>query len=340
MKRLIFITTLFASIVGVKAQQLAQNQSAIIYYMPKTEIIAEVEYQRIENKVGMFYQYSKLYLGTDDIVTQNKTSYVIKSVRLHTRAVADANRYHILNNTKNTPGINLTDDGILCAINTACEKMETGQFEQKPMSSSNNSKSLVPLGEDQMLSGSVAKMAEGTAKQIYRIRENRFNLLSGEIDNMPTDGSAVKLILDELSEQEKNLCALFVGTRDTTTAYAYYTIDPGKNIDNEVLFRFSSFSGPVEPTDYSGSPVFISLKTMPMTYLQDEKNSKKYKADKNAIYYNIPGKAEITIKDGNKLLNKSVLTIAQLGIEVPIDPSWLNKKITINPVTGLIRQIE
>ena len=77
-----------------------------------------------------------------------------------------------------------------------------------------------------------------------------------------------------------------------------------------------------------------------MTYLQDEKNSKKYKADKNAIYYNIPGKAEITIKDGNKLLNKSVLTIAQLGIEVPIDPSWLNKKITINPVTGLIRQIE
>lgn len=45
-------------------------------------------------------------------------------------------------------------------------------------------------------------MAEVAAKQLYRIRESRLNLVTGEVDELPADGESFKLIIQQLDEQE------------------------------------------------------------------------------------------------------------------------------------------
>ena len=59
------------------------------------------------------------------------------------------------------------------------------------------------LSEELLMAGSTAKQAEVAAKQIYRIRESRLNILTGEADNLPPDGDAMKLVIEQLEQQEK-----------------------------------------------------------------------------------------------------------------------------------------
>lgn len=320
------------------AQKIEKNESSLVYYMPKTEVLLQVEYERTDAKAGMFYQYAQRYLGIDDVVKENKVSYKIKSVSFQTRTVADKNRAYTIKNNNYNIGISLTEDGILCGINTRNTTKVNNRFTYKTDTpeTETEQKNYVPLGEEQIMSGSQAKMAESTAKQIYRIRENRFNLLAGDVENMPTEGESVKLILNELKQQEDALCALFTGTKTTTTHYAYYQIDLTNAVTNATLFRFSTLAGPVEATDLSGSPVAVTIQHGKPDYVTTQK---EHKPSKDAIYYNVPGNASIEIMYNKQILAQTDLKVAQLGVAVPLETAWLFKKIIINPETGLVSQV-
>ncbi|KAI4367809.1 hypothetical protein C825_000006 [Parabacteroides sp. ASF519] len=67
------------------------------------------------------------------------------------------------------------------------------------------------FSEELLMAGSTARQAEVAAKQIYRIRESRLNILTGDADNLPPDGEAMKLVIQQLEEQEKALTNLFTG---------------------------------------------------------------------------------------------------------------------------------
>jgi hypothetical protein len=102
------------------------------------------------------------------------------------------------------------------------------------------------------------KMAECVAKQIYRLREARVNILSGEAEHMPADGRSMQLVLRTLDDEEQALTALFVGKTHVTEHTAYIVCDSlqeGKNI----AFRFSKIAGPVDKDDLSGEPVRMEL---------------------------------------------------------------------------------
>ena len=81
------------------------------------------------------------------------------------------------------------------------------------------------------MAGSTAKQAEVAAKQIYRIRESRLNILTGEADNLPPDGEAMKLVIQQLEEQEKALTNLFTGILTKETEHYEVSIIPHDNLD-------------------------------------------------------------------------------------------------------------
>ncbi len=338
MKKETILLAAIALSIAANAQQIDKNESALVYYLPKTEVMLEVEYERVDAKVGMFYQYAQRYLGLDDIVKENKVTYKIKNISFQTRTIPDKSRAYAIRNSNYNIGISLTEDGILCGINARNKDAVNNKFDYKTgvYEETRPQKTYVPLGEEQILSGSQAKMAESTAKQIYRIRENRFNLLSGEVENMPTESEAVKLILEQMQQQEDALCELFTGTKTVTTHYAYYPIDFNKENNKTTLFRFSTLSGPVDASDLSGSPITVTIEQRKPDFLSTQKEKK---ASKDAIYYNVPGDASITVMQGNQILAQKDLKVAQLGIAVPLETAWLFKKILINPETGLVSQV-
>ena len=78
------------------------------------------------------------------------------------------------------------------------------------------------MTEEILIAGSTAKMAELVAKEIYNIRESKNSLTRGQADYMPKDGAALKLMLDNLDEQEQAMMQMFAGTTDRTEKIVYH----------------------------------------------------------------------------------------------------------------------
>ena len=125
------------------------------------------------------------------------------------------------------------------------------------------------------MAGSTAKQAEVAAKQIYRIRESRMNILTGDADNLPPDGEAMKLVIQQLEEQEKALTNLFTGIQAKEVSDYEVTIVPFDNLDKEVLFRFSPQLGIVDADDLGGAPVYMNLKAIDRAPVLDPKEAEK-----------------------------------------------------------------
>ena len=133
----------------------------------------------------------------------------------------------------------------------------------------------MPLLEEQFMAGSTAKMAEGAAKMIYRIRETRLNILAGDVEHAPADGDAMRLVLDQLAEQEQRLVELFVGKSEVEHLTHTFIYTPTQSIEREVICRLSQHSGVVGKDDLSGEPIYLTLKATKQA-LQEvvEQNSK------------------------------------------------------------------
>ena len=338
MKRLAFIFALLP-ILAV-AQTITEGQSAIIYSLPKTEFVIEVTVEKLNEKPGKFYQYSDRFLATSDVITSDKTYYKLSEIRITPRTVPDPKRTYTIIPSKKSLATRLTvnDEGILCGINVEPAKKMIEQRIERVQDKIYTGENLLPLNEEYMLAGSVAKMAEGAAKQIYRIRENRVDLLSGDIDNMPQDGASLKALLGEMEAQEKELTKLFVGEKTSETLTQKVVYSPSKAVEDEVIFRFSAIKGVVSKDDLSGVPYYVNIRFEPVETVQGE--VKKKKTEK--VFSLLPVMAQVKLDDGENVLYEQEIILPQLGETLPIPLETMDKfsKAYVSPETGRLLSIE
>ncbi len=326
------------------AQNLQENESALVYYMPFTWVNVDVEYQETTAKVGPFVQYAERYLGTKDVVKEDITTYEIGEIRISTRTTADSQRaYKVPLSGKGVKASFLTLDkkGILQAINLkeplATPTKKTISHPEKAIEKA----TCMPLLEEQMMANSVAKMAEGAARQIYRIRETRLNILAGDVDHAPADGEAMRRVLKELDKQEQALTALFIGTKTCKTLHKAYLLNPAE-LQNGTLFRFSHYAGPVATDDLSGEPYILEIQKEEKQYTDEEMYVEQKKQQPTYIFYNLPGSATIRLLYNAEVLVERKLPIAQFGISVPLNMNsgLRDAQILFNTKTGAILSIQ
>ena len=329
----------------MQAQLVQENETAVVYYMPKTELVITLSYERIEQEPGIFYQYAQRYLGAKDIVTEKKTTYQLSDMALSTQASADTERAYKVNAQKGyqLQLLSLTTDGRLAGYNIGDVSKDDEVKGEKRKAKGERREELMPLLEEQFMAGSIAKMAEGAAKQIYRIRETRLNILGGDVEHVPADGQAMQLVLDELNKQEQALVALFVGTTQITQHTHTFRYFPADDVEKEVVCRLSKHIGIVDKNDLSGEPVYLTLKahkqSLQTAYTVDAKSSSL----PSQLYYNLPGSADINLQCQTLSIVQSV-AVAQYGIAIPLALDLFNSKqknrIYIHPETGNILSIQ
>ena len=188
-------------------------------------------------------------------------------------------------------------------------------------------------------------MAELTAQEIYEIRESRSMLAKGQADFMPKDGQQLKLMLQELNEQDQALTSLFTGVTvsDTTAQTITYVVN--NPVKRDVLFRFSSDFGLVDSDDLSGTPYYIyieDLKTVAEPVPADPK--KVAKPQLSGIYVNIPGKMRSTIFNAKDQIAANEFPAPQFGNVELLSGALFNKRYTsrliLNPLTGAVEKLE
>ncbi|MGM9837784.1 MAG: DUF4831 family protein [Paludibacteraceae bacterium] len=332
-------------IASLNAQLIQENDLALVYYMPETQLVFDVEYTEETLEAGPFFLFAEKYLGTDDVIQEDQTLYTLTDIQAKTRTVPDLTRAYKVTPEKgiSLQLLSLTDKGLLYGYNVGRyyapkKPKETPETTTKPRV---RRPDIMPLMEEQIAAATLKAKAEGAAKQIYRIRETRMYILSGEVDNAPADGKAMELVLKELDKQERKLTELFTGKRTIKRLHQTFTYIPTKS-EEVALFYFSGEKGITTQEDASGTPVLLTIAAHKQVMTAGGSIGKKA-PHPSQIYYNLPGSADYAINYEDRLLVERSLPIAQFGISVPLARDLFTdtpmKKIYFNTKTGNIQSI-
>lgn len=345
MKKLVILTCLSILATLAIAQtpfSLKKGESCLVYSLPKTEFIIELQTQKTTQKPGVFYRYSERYLATSKVITEEKSGYKLISIAVKPHAIPDNSRtYSVLPAKKSALNyISVDKSGILCGINVLCERELEATKSSTTIAETTANQQLLPLGEEYMMAGSEAKLAEGAAKQIYRIRESRLGLLTADLEKLPTDGASLKSMLEGLDAMEQSLTELFTGKTTTEIQTQILKLTPDVPLNKQVLFRLSALRGVVANDDLSGAPCTISLNTIQST---DLKANIANKPTKVGIYTIFPSKAELSIEFGNKILFSEEYQLPQFGKLIPLNETMFSNpklKVKVDRETGRLLNFE
>ena len=353
-----FLTIVIAATALFAAAQTTQKLSAtkineygLIYTLPTTVIDITIEVEKTVKTPGEFFRYAKKCLGMEPITTPEQ-NYTLKSITAYSRGVADTSqRYLIQFKSGSTPFILVNDNNFPLSINTD-RIIET---KEPVLPTAVNAKPTIldmPVASqavtaEMLQSTSSAKRAELAAARIFELRQNRSEIISGSADNMPSDGQAMKLALDNLAAQEAALTAMFIGTTQTSTQVATFTITPPADINSQwdcIIARLSDLDGIVDADDLTGAPIRLTMTVTSRGHMPKNEKGEVKKFPKGGLAYRIPGTAEFTVSYESVKQATITTDVAQYGVVFGLDPSlFTNKKAPayaiFNPVTGAITEI-
>lgn len=344
---ILFYLPLSAQTNVVKRTAIKANNYGVAYSLPKTSFAITAEVIKTTTKSGPYYQYAERYLGIRNPIIEDNTFYELGEVTLTNVGIPDSDNSYMVDFKAGTvaPYVYLTEEGLICAVNAEYAPDESATVaSERGRANTVTATDASVFSEELLMAGTIARQAEVAAKQIFRIRESRLNILTGEADNLPPDGEAMRIVIGELEAQEKALTNLFTGVTTSTSAIYEMTMVPHDDLTNEVLFRFSSQLGILDADDLGGAPVYMNLKATEKAPVLDPKEAEKKAKTMNGLIYNLPGKASVEILMNQKTLYKADVQVVQFGTQESLAKTMFEDKKTpvkvlFYPETGAIRQI-
>ncbi len=332
----------------VRTNAIKANNYGVVYSLPQTSVVVTFKIKKTEYKRGEFYQFAQRYLNINPI-TENRTEYSIEDVMVDNVGIPNPNQsFMVTFNAKSVaPFVELTEDGLIAAINTDADFAKRPQYAV-PMAEAQPLNPRRFLSEEVLIAGSTAKQAELVSRQIFDLRRSKNDILIGEADNMPPDGEAYKIVMEQIDAQERALTEMFVGSTQTEYMLKEITIVPeNADLDRNVIGRFSKKLGLVEADNLAGEPIYFSLKNKApqSTPFMSEKDRAAFeKKLASGVVYNIPAKAQLNIEYNNKTYINQEIDVVQFGSQDVLTKKVLeNKKQPIKvvffPNIGAIRQI-
>ena len=316
----------------------------VVYFLPKTALAVNVIATKVTYRPGELCQYANRYLRLANVKAEPETHWEIKQVDVCSVGVPDSTKAYIvkLKDREVLSKVDLTDDGIIRAINTTGEgtaNASPAYVLEQPQPHENPRNFMT---EEILMAGSTAKMAELTAKDIYNIRESRNLILRGQADTMPKDGASLKLIMDNLDRQEKAMLELFTGTTDRADQVFTFYVVPEEKMADKVVARFSTRLGVLAEDDLAGEPIYINVGSKAPLPVMTEEMKKKKRPD--GVLYNIPGKGIVKVVYAGKPLFEGELPVTQFGstetLVSKLFDAKINTRVVFQPATGAVLKID
>ena len=324
------------------------NEYGLIYNLPMTAFDITLEIEGEVLKPGEFYNYARIYLNADPIMAQSQ-SWHLKSATIVPVGVADTSEQYLVQfKSGATPYMIIGEESIPLAVNTdeVAPPATVSLPKEQPMQPTvlERPEAAYAFSGEMLAGTSLAKRAELAAAKIFEIRDTRNEIIAGQSDNMPSDGSAMKIALDNLAQQEAALTAMFVGTRQSCTRVATFRYIPAMEDETIVIARISALDGFVVPTDLSGDPVYVTFAITEKGELPVNEKGEVKRFPKGGLAYRIPGKAGLTVRYDGADIASDEFAVAQCGVVFGLDPGLFTDKkapayLIFDPVTGGVREL-
>ncbi|MCH5228782.1 MAG: DUF4831 family protein [Muribaculaceae bacterium] len=352
MKSFFFSLIFLGSFLGIQAQQTKlltaekHNEYGLVYSLPLTGFKIDVVAVKKTEVAAPFFKYSKIFTSDSNVISENSTEWDIETVKITPfGAPDDQNRFLMQLKPGATTFIGVAEDGMLLSINK--EPLEISEEEISVIAIEGNRTTgkeyLEFMNEDFISAQSSYKQAQLLAEELTEIREAKISLTRGTAETMPTDGRQLEIMLENLDKQEQALTNAFKGSSwKERTVKSFYIIpeEEGKS----VVCRLSLSDGLVNADDYSGDPLYLSLKVVEEPTVPVDAKGEEKKLPKDAVMYCIPGLAEVSLSFGGKELFQQVFPMSQFGFLFGLNPTLFTDKkepsyALFDPTTGALVEL-
>lgn len=340
MTRNILLTALLLiSSTIANAQKKGEDpQSYITYSLPMTTITLEVEAIQEKFYAGPYAKYAEKYLGIE-ARTESKDTYTLGEIEMIPCIEADPSVRVAVNlgTSKNASAnfLNFCSQGLIITSDSYTGKeaqwrfpsaADNSEFASSGATSNLDSRTTtlyksvktasglekVPVQQTQVVEKSVERKAEETAAMIFRLRQKRLDIITGDTD-ATYSGEAMAAAIGEITRLEQEYLSLFIGKSLVDEQTVVFDVVPkAENGGNQmyIAFRLSDTQGLVPASNMSGRPIVLELQ---QDGTQSAGVSEVAASAKGKIYYRQPATMLVKLLDGQKLIMQSRVPVYQLG---------------------------
>jgi hypothetical protein len=374
-----YTATAQISVFHIDNNTIPQTQQGVFYSLPRTVVNIEVSIDRIENYKGPYSEYSAKYLGVKNVVEANSVEYKINNIRITTSAEPDPEQYYFIElGSKMSKGeqaglLSLTDAGLIVGtipqtIDTVVRTVIKGNgdkemsiserdvfpeifkyyadvsvFEKVDTIRKKVSIDTMTMERQYLKRTMVEKSPDQKAKEaadfIAKIKDNRFNLISG-YQEVNYNKETLEYMDSQLKVLEKEYLKLFTGISiHKTLTFSYKYIPLPNQINTEIpIFKFSKSKGTMDLDDQGGKVITIRIQRVGNTNTVAKYLEKAQKQDKiSGFFYRIPELARVTVKLDDGTTEETQCLVGQLGVVTYLPPAkW---KVDYFKETGGIKGI-
>jgi hypothetical protein len=362
------------NVYRIDKNTVSTGKEGMYYALPRTVIKVNVTVDRIENYKGPYSEYALKFLGLKNVVAANSVEYVINNIKVTTSAEPDPDQYYFvefgqkLSKGEKAGLFSLTESGLI--VGTMPEEIDTVREvriikdEEPPLISE---KDVFPeifkyssdvsfvekidtiirkvnidtmTMERQYLKKTVIeKSPEQKAKEaadfISKIKDNRFNLISG-FQEVNYNKETLEYMDAQLKTLEKEYMKLFTGISIHKKLEFSFVYTPNPNQVNAQMpvFKYNKTKGIVDLDEPGGKVVTVKIQRSGTTsslsgYL---KNTPVDDKKNHGFFYRIPELAKVTVKLDENLQDETQCLVSQLGVVtfLPVD-KW---KVSFYKETG------
>ena len=349
------------------------DKQGIFYALPNTLVKVDVKVLKTEYIAGPYAEYASKYLDLKDVNTSDYSEYEIIDLKLSTMAVPDPDHVYFAEITDkvakeeksvllslsssgmamdlegNMPAKALKDFSALTVKASASHEdlfkyyAETNLYEQFDTIIQKVVVDTVTVEKKYLERNWVEKSDEDkaleAANKISRIREARFNLITG-YQEIPYEADAMAYMDKQLVKMEAEFLSLFTGV--TFQKHLTYTITvspPSETTGGSIpVFVFSERSGIKDAAASGGEKVTLSIEPLgdfgTIRAISGQRNGS---GSNHGFYYRIPVMAKVRLVISNDLNAEGVFPISQLGTVAFLPPNVTS--VQFHPETGAIKTI-
>ena len=362
-------------VTRVTNHQPPTSTDGFYYALPRNFVRIDVVVNRTEQIKGPYAEFAEKYLGLSNVIKSNSTSYEISDIKLSTFDEPDPQQFYFVELQKNMLKksnefkLALTEAGLMVGTSgkigaSVAENVPVGSqvdetvypdifkyygelnlFEKVDTLIEKVKHDSVTVEKMTFKRSMVEKTPEQKAKNaadfIIKVKENRFNLISG-FQEVNYDKETFKYMNDELEKMENEYRKLFTGisfTKKITYSF-YYLPKQEKPRDSMGLFRFSKLKGVLDTTSGFGDLISLKIQKLANTdSLKDYVDKKAgIKSESHGLFYRIADYANITIMSATTETVHAKFLIPQYGVITSM-PAILSKT-AFYKASGGIKTVE
>jgi hypothetical protein len=365
--------TVAAQVIVTPAGNSSINAESSGFYYSLPRNIIKVDFIIEKNKCvkGPYSEYAPKILGIDDVIIKDETKFTLIDVIVSTTIEPDPEATFFVefdekaSKEEKSLIFNLQEDGIILGANdvdnrgiqksvsiskTLVNDSEKNVFQYYAESNLYQRVDTIVrkitidtttirrnILQSSWVDRSPEQKARAAADYIQKIRDSRFNLISGyqEVNY----GNSILFMDEKLKIMEDEYVDLFVGKEIKTLKEQSVEFLPSKeNIGIQLLARFSETGG-LSALDSKSEPIQIEISPVGNTTAMksENKNSGKDKIINN-LYYRTPEYVKVKVLYKGSVIAEKKLLISQLGSlsKAPISKT----RLMFDANTGMVTTIK